>query len=169
MNRIASIVNDKINFDNINDWLDIGTGNGVVVNDLKFNKTAINKFACEIDIPNHHVLDNTWNWFNDYKIAFNVKKHFDLITMFDFIEHFDKEEGIKLLQEVQQYTKHLIIFTPDGFLQQDNITHPDIKPGMIHKSGWSINDFKSFNVLHLPKYHLPQGINIWFNAILAWK
>lgn len=169
MNRIASIVNERINLENINSWLDLGTGNGVVVNDLKFNKTVINKYACEIDIPNHHVLDNTWNWFNDYKIAFQVKPQYDLITMFDFIEHFEKDEGLNLLKEVQTHAKHIILFTPEGFLQQDNITHPNIKPGMIHKSGWEVDDFENCNIIVLPKYHYPQGLNKWFNSLLVWR
>lgn len=168
MNRISNLVNKNIILSNINSWLDIGTGNGVVVNDLNLNHTVPNKYACDIDIQPNNVLDNKWKWFNDYKVALN-QQTYNLITLFDVIEHFDKEDGIQFLKEVESKTEHIILFTPEGFLQQDNITHPGIKPGMIHKSGWYTEDFIGYNVINLPNYHYPQGLNKWFNALLVWK
>ena len=171
MNRIAEIVNNTIHIDNINKWLDIGTGNGKVVSDLKFNNSKI-KIACEKYFQSDHVLNNTWTLENDINTVIDKYSNFDLITLFDVIEHFDKEEGIKLLELLLQKTKHIIIFTPEGFLQQDKTTHPNIKDeGMIHRSGWFNNDFNKYNlnIKCLQNYHYPQGLNRWFNALLIWK
>lgn len=170
MNRISNLVNKNIKLDNINTWLDIGTGNGVVVSDLHLNNDSVTtKIACDINILPNNVLSSKWRWITDYKQAFKEIEKFDLITLFDVIEHFDKEQGKEFLKEVESHTNHIILFTPEGFLQQDKVTHPGISEGMIHRSGWEIKDFEGYNVLHFPNYHYPQGLNKWFNALLVYK
>jgi len=171
MNRIAEIVNSRINLDNINSWLDIGTGNGVVVNDLKF-KAAKTKIACEKYFQEANVLDKTWIWETDIEKVFKDNNKFDLITLFDVIEHFEKDEGFKVLENILEKAKHTIIFTPEGFLKQDKETHPDLKDeGMIHRSGWFREDFEKYNlnIILLENYHYPQGHNRSFNALLIWR
>jgi hypothetical protein len=71
----------------------------------------------------------------------------DTIFLIDVIEHLEKEEGRSILKEtVPIARKHLVVFTPLGFLEQ---SHPDGKDAwgfdggkwQEHRSGWDPEDF----------------------------
>lgn len=71
--------------------------------------------------------------------AFLKKKSFDAVVGLDIIEHLEKQQGYKLLKQMELLAKKkVIILTPYGFTQQ----HPyDKNPYQIHKSGWYPSDF----------------------------
>lgn len=59
---------------------------------------------------------------------------FDLCTAFDLIEHLSKEDGFRLLYEIDRVTKGLsIVFTPNGFVWQSPSSN---NPFNAHISGW---------------------------------
>ncbi len=73
-------------------------------------------------------------------------KSFDAVVMLDVLEHLTKEEGEALLKKMSQWArKKVVIFTPNGFLHQDEY---DSNPYMEHKSGWTADEFaeKGFRV-----------------------
>ena len=172
--RITKITNDLINFNDINYWMDIGTGNGIVVKDLKWNTPNTNKY-CTDKNKGSNVLDSTWTNIDvkDIKKVLSKQK-MDLITMYDVIEHFEKEEGLKYLDNILKRTKHAIIFTPVGFYQQDLITNPrecSINPYMEHKSGWEVADFMEmgFTVAVSERFHYHPYHKKYYDAMLAYK
>lgn len=59
------------------------------------------------------------------------------------LEHLPKSDGYLLLSEMKRVCKRrAIIFTPNGFVPQP----PDIdNPANEHKSGWSVEDLRSFD------------------------
>jgi hypothetical protein len=61
---------------------------------------------------------------------------FDLVFMGDVIEHFSKEDGRTLLEELKY--KHIIIVTPKDVLEQEAVYGNDFE---IHKSKWTEEDF----------------------------
>lgn len=68
------------------------------------------------------------------------EKSFDVVMFLDVLEHFTKEEGEDLINKAERIARRkVIIFTPNGFLDQheydDNIFQ-------LHKSGWTVADFK---------------------------
>lgn len=65
---------------------------------------------------------------------------FDLLFMGDVIEHLTKEEGKKILAEIE-YDK-LIVITPRIVSDQDNVYD---NPYEVHKSSWTIDDFPGFD------------------------
>jgi len=65
---------------------------------------------------------------------------FDLLFLGDVIEHFTKEEGKRILTEIE-YDK-LIVITPEVVSQQGAVYD---NPYEIHKSSWTIDDFPGFN------------------------
>lgn len=80
---------------------------------------------------------------------------FDYVLMIDFIEHLDKEAGIKLIEDVKKITnKKIILLTPLEEIWDDN--HKNVNdPSLwcygnqfdLHKSLWDRNDFVGWNSL----------------------
>lgn len=79
------------------------------------------------------------------------EKSFDCIILMDVIEHFEKEDFLKLLPKLEKISKKIIIMTPNGFVPQEEY---DGNEYQIHKSGWTVEDmsklgFKCVGVLGL--------------------
>jgi SAM-dependent methyltransferase len=67
-------------------------------------------------------------------------KSFDGVVAIDVIEHFDKPDGYRLLEMLEGLArKRVIIFTPNGFLPQDEW---DGNVHQVHRSGWEVYDFE---------------------------
>ena len=88
------------------------------------------------------------NIHNEYKIG-NVldldklfyEKSFECVVASDLIEHLIKEDGYKLLQKMEKIaTKKVIIYTPNGFLQQGEFDHNRLQK---HISGWEISEMRA--------------------------
>jgi SAM-dependent methyltransferase len=102
---------------------------------------------------------------------------FDLVTLYDVIEHLPKKLGYELLDRCEQLTsKYLLLQTPNGFLEQG----PEFgNEHQRHLSGWFAHDFEGLGykvygttgTKYLrgyaagPKYKLP-GI-LCFDTILG--
>ena len=79
-------------------------------------------------------------------------KGIDTFVCLDVIEHMEKEEGLKLIEEMKKIARQqIVIFTPNGFEPQ---SHPDgvDKWGMNggfwqeHRSGWTPEDFPGWEI-----------------------
>lgn len=65
---------------------------------------------------------------------------FDVVTMFEVIEHLPKDEGEELIDKLKKICrKKLIISTPNGFVQQKAIDGNELQ---AHLSGWEVEDFE---------------------------
>ncbi len=65
---------------------------------------------------------------------------FDACIALDVIEHLPKEEGLKLMREMELIAKKKVIFfTPNGFLPQKQSADSDLQ---AHFSGWEANEMK---------------------------
>jgi SAM-dependent methyltransferase len=65
---------------------------------------------------------------------------FDLVTLYDVIEHLPKRRGFELLERCEQLTsKYLLLQTPNGFLEQGP-EHGN--EHQRHLSGWFPHDFE---------------------------
>ncbi|MBI2641675.1 class I SAM-dependent methyltransferase, partial [Candidatus Roizmanbacteria bacterium] len=69
---------------------------------------------------------------------------YDLAVLADIIEHFTKEEGLKLLDELFKHVEDIVITTPLGFLLHKGYLN---NPHEEHKSGWLLEDFEKYNVI----------------------
>jgi len=87
---------------------------------------------------------------------------FDLVLLMDVVEHFTKEDGLRLVQEAQRIAKKkVLLWIPEGHCPQD-ADHFDrhcgyaYKPSQEHKSDWYSNDFADlgFDVAVWPNYHV---------------
>lgn len=77
-------------------------------------------------------LDDVLSQFNGHK--------FDLVTLYDVIEHLPKRKGYELLEKCEQLTcKYVLVQTPNGFLEQG----PEFgNEHQRHLSGWFPHDFE---------------------------
>jgi len=149
---------------NLDKWVDLGCGNGNYLQSLKITfKQGIAVDTAEKipNLPNNFIYENCFvdEWLKKNKIA-----NFDLISMFDLVEHFPKEEALVLINKAKNLTNNLLITTPLGFLKQDAATHPEFanNPYLWHRSGFSPEDFErnGFLVFALRNYHYkPIGNN----------
>ena len=62
----------------------------------------------------------------------------------DIIEHFTKDEGLKLLDNLFDHVEDIVIATPFGFLEHKA---SDENPYEKHKSGWKLEDFSQFKIV----------------------
>ena len=68
--------------------------------------------------------------------------NYDVILLADIIEHFEKEEGINLLDKLYDKVNKLIIITTPPFeYEQDKIFNNEFEK---HRSVWSTRDFKKY-------------------------
>jgi hypothetical protein len=67
-------------------------------------------------------------------------KSFDCVLASDLIEHLQKEDGFRLLDMMERIArKKVIVFTPNGFVPQDDIGGNEFQR---HLSGWQAREMK---------------------------
>jgi len=87
----------------------------------------------------HYILaDIIKDDLDDVLTKFDGRK-FDLVTLYDVIEHLPKKLGYELLERCERLTsKYVLLQTPNGFLEQG----PEFEnQHMRHLSGWFPHDF----------------------------
>lgn len=66
---------------------------------------------------------------------------FDAVIAIDVLEHLKKEDGWALLAKMEAWSKKkIIIFTPNGFIAQDDYDSNSLQ---VHRSGWSVCDLEN--------------------------
>lgn len=69
-------------------------------------------------------------------------KQFDACIALDVIEHFTKEDGLKLMHDMEKLAKKKVVFfTPKGFLPQRHAADDDLQ---VHLSGWEPDEMKGY-------------------------
>jgi hypothetical protein len=169
MARISKIINEKIEFLYVDTWVDFGTGDGIVVKELKWNAMASEKIAIDKVLQ---IIGDNWKSVDELDLILNKKR--DLFSSFDCIEHFTKEEGYAFLNKIEPWFRCKLFFTPRGFLQQDENTHPElikINPWQKHLSGWNEKDFEKlgYSTIILPDFHYPPSLQKHFDGLIAYK
>lgn len=104
-------------------------------------------YSVGVDIFLPYLLESKRNGIHNEQILADVRalpfkaKAFNGIMALEVIEHLTKDEGYKLLREMEKLSKKLVIIsTPNGFLPQEE---RDGNPFQKHKSAWTMNEFKS--------------------------
>ena len=115
------------------------------------------------------IIKNTYSQFNMVfikKFALEGLKLFpndsvDTVIMLDFIEHVEKEEGLKILKEADRIAKkQIVVFTPYGYVSNDS-GEKDVwglngAKFQEHKSGWLPEDFGDDWDIYVSKNFYPQ-------------
>jgi|APSaa5957512535_1039671.scaffolds.fasta_scaffold14514_3 hypothetical protein len=90
---------------------------------------------------------------------------YECVLASDVIEHFEKEDGWKLLEHMEKIaSKRVIIYTPNGFLPQGEY---DNNAWQVHKSGWEIEEMekRGYRVLGIHGHKIFRGEY----AKIKWK
>jgi SAM-dependent methyltransferase len=67
-------------------------------------------------------------------------RQFDACIAMDVIEHLSKEDGLKLMREMELIAKkRVVFFTPNGFLPQKHAAESDLQ---AHLSGWEADEMR---------------------------
>lgn len=106
---------------------------------------------------NYVLINAKW----DQLIAMLPDKSVDTVVALDFIEHLEKQDGLKMLGEAERVARQqIVVGTPQGFYQQsyDDPNKPD-RWGMdggywqTHRSGWDFEDFgDSWDIVCCPDF-----------------
>jgi len=123
--------------------LDVGCGFKSPLGKIK------KRFSSEgIDIFEKCIIESKKKKIHDkYKIGdirklarFYKNKSFDAVIAIDVIEHFEKNEALRLIKNMENVAKKkVILLTPNGFTAQDAY---DGNPHQVHKSGWNKQELK---------------------------
>ena len=120
--------------------LDIGCGEGSLLTSLrsaKFKTTGIDIDARSIERAK--VNDQHDDYILGDFMDVSLDKTFDVVVLSHVIEHFDRDTGWRVLQRLEQLSRHLVyVETPNGFMEQ---TDYDGNPFQRHLSGWFPHDF----------------------------
>jgi len=69
-------------------------------------------------------------------------KQFDACVALDVIEHLPKDDGLKLIKDMERIAKkRVVFFTPNGFLPQRHATDDDLQ---VHLSGWEASEMGQY-------------------------
>lgn len=130
-------------FENVQTVLELGAGKDSYINfkNRDYKITALDLHNASIEKSKEH------NNFDEYVLGdarevmdIFKERTFDLVTSFDLIEHFQKEEGYKLLDNMMKVSKKkVVVFTPNGFVPQAATAD---NPFQEHKSGWTYMEMK---------------------------
>lgn len=135
--------------------LDVGCGSNSPIAPFssQLHSVGVDGFQPSIDKSKVLGIHNDYMLMNVLDIDKTLPDNsFDCVLASDLIEHFEKDEGVKLLEAMERIaSKRVIVFTPNGFLPQGEY---DSNPFQVHKSGWSAGEMKSRGYRAL-------GINGW--------
>lgn len=145
--------------------LDVGCGNGKYgllcherlnlwnTDNIKNKKVVIDAIEGfkEYITPVHEFVYNTI-FLNEVFNAFkNINKTYDLILLIDILEHFDREEGERLLTKCLEIGKNVIVSTPKNIGTQEEAFN---NPLEVHRTQWEKEEFNKFGNYFVVKNHL---------------
>ncbi len=99
-----------------------------------------------------------------------TENQFEVCIAKDVIEHLSREDGLALLRDMERIaSRRIVIFTPNGWLEQDHREEGDLQE---HLSGWSAQDMRDlgFRVSGLlgPKALRTERHQIRFQPRVLW-
>ena len=93
----------------------------------------------EYSTPTYHYIYDKVHY-GDLRIVLPELPEFDLVIVGDVIEHFDKEVGLELLQQLRRKSRHILLSSPTVFFTQELFDNEFER----HRSLWTVDDFAGF-------------------------
>ncbi|MCM8792655.1 MAG: class I SAM-dependent methyltransferase [Candidatus Omnitrophica bacterium] len=121
--------------------LDLGCGYDSL---LKYQRM---KFSVGVDYFMPYILESKDKSIHHHYIRADIReiefkpRSFDAVLLLNVLEHFNKQEGYRLIERVSRFAyKKIIITTPNGYLNQ--IVNSE-NPLQEHHSGWKVEELKA--------------------------
>ncbi|MDP2587567.1 MAG: SAM-dependent methyltransferase [bacterium] len=112
----------------------------------RLDATGVDAFGPSIERSRADGIHNYYVQMDILKIAERFAptrpgaRHFECVLASDVIEHLPKEDGYKLLDQMESIAgKRVVVFTPNGFVRQGEY---DKNPWQVHRSGWTRAEFE---------------------------
>lgn len=134
--------------------LDVGCGNGRI-SSLLTDRAYLNYVGLDIFLPyleqarlrfprgNYILCDIRYLPIRD--------KTFDTVLSMSVLEHLEREEGLKLITDLQRVARRqVIVWIPIGFME--SLEAKDNNPAQVHRSGWTENDMISLGFIVKQRY-----------------
>ncbi len=134
----------ELYIENCDTVLDLGCGSDSPIQNLKVRK----EYTVGVDIFFDYVNKSKKKKIHDKYFIFDIvkidklydQKAFDCVILMDAIEHLTKQDGLEIIKKMVKIAKKkIIIFTPNGFLRQDEY-HNNVY--QIHRSGWNVKELR---------------------------
>ncbi len=131
--------------------LDVGCGPQSFIRFLGFDYTVgVEYFAPALEEAKRAATHNDFCFADVTEIDRHFSENqFDCVVALDVIEHLTKEDGYKLINDMERIArKKILLFTPNGFLPQHSLYDNDLQ---VHLSGWTAQEMQSlgFKVIGL--------------------
>ncbi len=147
-----------------NTVLDLGCGNGAPFIEMDFpSLVGVDIWKKKFEMPEYDSV-----YFHDLRQINKLfpEKFFDVVTAIDVIEHFEKEEGIKLIENAEKLALNKVIFfTPRNWVEnKDSFENKRWwsygNEYCLHKSLWIEKDFtdRGYEIIPNEKYILAQKV-----------
>ncbi len=112
------------------------------VDDLEIGCVEMAKYFQ--NTPYHEKLYQFHYHMDAQHIEWSEMPKFDLVLLIDVVEHWDKEEGMKVVADIKKYTgAKILISTPLETVMYDHPIY--VKDCPTHKSQWTPEDFHKLN------------------------
>ncbi|MBN1622508.1 MAG: class I SAM-dependent methyltransferase [Endomicrobiales bacterium] len=151
--------------------LDIGCNTGLFLNsarDLGYDVTGIDFDKKAINIAkNHYKLDKVFPLtLQDYVL--NHKDKFDVVTLFDVLEHLDNvSETFMLIEKILNKNKYIVLSIPNRERNVDTLTNMDLPPH--HLTQWNeksithlLNSF-GYKIIKIDKSIKPEDMALFLS------
>ncbi|WP_456324757.1 methyltransferase domain-containing protein [Desulfonauticus submarinus] len=175
---VSFVLEYLINKKNIKEWLDLGCGNGEFLLEVSRNisdKIQITGVDIVKEVEDNFKLKNFRFIKSDSAIflkRLNIK--YDLISLFEIIEHIEKKNSVKMIIEAQNKSDNILLSTPNGFLRQDFETNPELinkNPYQVHKCGFLAEEIEKFGFFcfKIKNYHFRKNQKKkFFDALVCY-
>lgn len=146
----------------MNSVLDVGCGRCSILYRVK---EIIKKrgYWVGLDFYEPYIIESRNLFIHDHYVLGDARnlpfpsKSFDCVVASEIIEHLEKQDGLKMLQEMERVARQKIILTtPNGFWP--TYAGPKDNPKEKHISGWRKNDFQKYG---FKVYGLNGYKNLW--------
>jgi SAM-dependent methyltransferase len=122
-------------------FLDLGCGKNSAVRYFSkgFRSAGVDAFKPDLEESRKKGIHNEYFVMDVRNLSFRPKS-FDAVLALDLLEHLTKNEGDKLLKDMERIAKKkVIVLTPNGFLEQKAC---DGNEYQTHKSGWTVSEMR---------------------------
>ncbi len=122
------------------EYLELWDGRGEY-GDWKIRIDGIEVFKKYIT-PVHDFIYDQVHIGDAIKILPTLKTSYDLVLIIDVLEHFNYQNGIKLLEECKEHARNIILSTPKNMVPQKSVFG---NPFETHKFHWTRKHFDKFS------------------------